>query len=59
LENLVGAKPSKLRLLAAEGRAAAIKLGAGRRREYIDEQLLPLHPITLQTAYLAGQIEGQ
>jgi predicted nucleic acid-binding protein len=32
-----------------------------RRREYVDEliQLLPLQPITLQTAYLAGQIEGQ
>jgi tRNA(fMet)-specific endonuclease VapC len=32
-----------------------------RRREYIDEliNLLPLHPITLQTAYLVGQIEGQ
>ena len=32
-----------------------------RRREYIDElvTLLPLHPITLQTAYLVGQIEGQ
>ncbi len=32
-----------------------------RRREYIDElvKLLPLHPITLQTAYLVGQIEGQ
>jgi tRNA(fMet)-specific endonuclease VapC len=32
-----------------------------RRREYIDElvKLLPLHPITLQTGYLVGQIEGQ
>jgi tRNA(fMet)-specific endonuclease VapC len=32
-----------------------------RRREYIDElvKLVPLHPITLQTAYLIGQIEGQ
>jgi hypothetical protein len=32
-----------------------------RRREYIDElvTLLPLHPITLQTAYLVGQIEGR
>ena len=32
-----------------------------RRREYIDElvKLVPLHPITLQTAYLVGQIEGQ
>jgi len=32
-----------------------------RRREYIDElvNLVPLHPVTLQTAYLVGQIEGQ
>jgi predicted nucleic acid-binding protein len=32
-----------------------------RRREYIDElvNLMPLHPVTLQTAYLVGQIEGQ
>jgi predicted nucleic acid-binding protein len=32
-----------------------------RRREYIDEliKLVPLHPITLETAYLVGQIEGQ
>ena len=32
-----------------------------RRREYIDElvELLPLHPITLRTARLVGQIEGQ
>jgi predicted nucleic acid-binding protein len=32
-----------------------------RRREYIDElvKLVPLHPVTLQTAYLVGQIEGQ
>jgi tRNA(fMet)-specific endonuclease VapC len=32
-----------------------------RRREYIDElvKLLPLHPITLQTGYLLGEIEGQ
>jgi predicted nucleic acid-binding protein len=35
--------------------------GSHRRREYIDEliKLLPLHPITLQTGYLVGQIEGQ
>jgi len=32
-----------------------------RRREYIRElvELIPVHPITLQTAYLIGQIEGQ
>ena len=32
-----------------------------RRREYIEElvNLVPLHPVTLQTAYLVGQIEGQ
>ena len=32
-----------------------------RRREYIDQLvgLLPLHPITLQTGYLVGQMEGQ
>jgi tRNA(fMet)-specific endonuclease VapC len=32
-----------------------------RRREYIQElvDLLPLQPVTLQTAYLVGQIEGQ
>jgi predicted nucleic acid-binding protein len=32
-----------------------------RRREFIDElvKLLPFHAITLQTAYLVGQIEGQ
>ncbi len=32
-----------------------------RRREHIQELvgLIPLHPITLQTAYLVGQIEGQ
>ena len=32
-----------------------------RRREFVDElvKLMPLHPVTLQTAYLAGQIEGQ
>ena len=32
-----------------------------RRRDYIQELvgLVPLHPITLQTAYLVGQIEGQ
>lgn len=32
-----------------------------RRRQYIEElvSLIPLHPITLQTAWLAGQIEGQ
>jgi tRNA(fMet)-specific endonuclease VapC len=32
-----------------------------RRREYVEElvDLLPLHPITLRTAYLVGQIEGE
>ena len=32
-----------------------------RRREYIEElvNLVPLHPVTLQTGYLVGQIEGQ
>ena len=32
-----------------------------RRRGYVEEliSLIPLHPITLQTAYLAGQLEGQ
>ena len=32
-----------------------------RRREYIQElvNLVPLRPITLETAYLVGQIEGQ
>ena len=32
-----------------------------RRREYIEElvSLVPLHPVTLETAYLVGQIEGQ
>ena|ERR1700722_20225192 len=32
-----------------------------RRREYIQEliNLVPLHPVTLETAYLVGQIEGQ
>src|SRR5713101_2800395 len=32
-----------------------------RRREYIQElvDLIPVHPVTLQTAYLVGQIEGQ
>jgi predicted nucleic acid-binding protein len=32
-----------------------------RRREYIEElvNLVPLHPITLQTGYLVGQIEDQ
>ena len=32
-----------------------------RRREYIRElvDLIPIHPITVQTAYLVGQIEGQ
>ena len=32
-----------------------------RRREYIEElvTLVPLHPVTLQTGYLVGQIEGQ
>ena len=31
-----------------------------RRREYIEElvNLVPLHPVTLQTGYLVGQIEG-
>jgi tRNA(fMet)-specific endonuclease VapC len=32
-----------------------------RRREYIEElvNLVPLHPVTLRTAYLVGQIEGE
>lgn len=32
-----------------------------RRREFVNEivELLPLHPIGLQTGYLVGQIEGQ
>jgi predicted nucleic acid-binding protein len=32
-----------------------------RRREYIQElvNLVPLYPITLRTAYMVGQIEGQ
>jgi predicted nucleic acid-binding protein len=32
-----------------------------RRHAYIEElvNLVPLHPVTLQTAYLVGQIEGQ
>lgn len=32
-----------------------------RRREYIDElvKLVSLHPITIRTAYLVGQIEGE
>jgi predicted nucleic acid-binding protein len=32
-----------------------------RRREYVDElvTLIPLRPITLQAAYMVGQIEGQ
>jgi predicted nucleic acid-binding protein len=32
-----------------------------RRREDIEElvNLVPLHPVTLQTGYLVGQIEGQ
>jgi predicted nucleic acid-binding protein len=32
-----------------------------RRREYIEElvNLVPLHPVTLQTGYLVGQIQGQ
>jgi tRNA(fMet)-specific endonuclease VapC len=32
-----------------------------RRREYIRElvDLIPVHPITVQTAYLVGQIDGQ
>lgn len=35
--------------------------GSQRRRAYIQElvELVPLHPVTLQTAYLLGQIEGQ
>ena len=32
-----------------------------RRREYIQElvDLAPVHPVTLQTSYLVGRIEGQ
>ncbi len=32
-----------------------------RRREYIQElvDLVPVHPVTVRTAYLVGQIEGQ
>ena len=32
-----------------------------RRREYIEElvSLVPVHPVTNQTAWLVGQIEGQ
>ncbi|HUS05813.1 MAG TPA: PIN domain-containing protein [Bryobacteraceae bacterium] len=32
-----------------------------RRREYIEElvSLVPVHPVTKQTAWLVGQIEGQ
>ncbi len=32
-----------------------------RRRDYIQElvNLVPLHPVTVETAYLVGQIEGQ
>lgn len=32
-----------------------------RRREYIEElvNLIPVHPVTTQTAWLAGKIEGQ
>src|SRR5919108_728265 len=34
---------------------------SARRRAYIQElvDLVPVHPVTLQTAYLVGQIEGQ
>jgi len=34
---------------------------AQRRREYIEEliNLVPVHPMTKQTAWLVGQIEGQ
>ncbi len=41
-------------------RAKTPELGR-QRREYISKlvDLIPLHPITLRTAYLAGQIEGQ
>jgi predicted nucleic acid-binding protein len=32
-----------------------------RRREYIEEmvRLIPFHPITIETAYVVGKIEGQ
>ena len=32
-----------------------------RRRDYIQElvELVPFHPVTIETAYLVGQIEGQ
>lgn len=32
-----------------------------RRREYVEElvSLIPVHPVTSRTAWLAGQIEGQ
>ena len=41
-------------------RARTPKVGQ-RRRQYIEElvNLVPLHPVTLQTGYLVGQIEGQ
>ena len=41
-------------------RARTPKVGQ-RRRQYIEElvKLVPLHPVTLQTGYLVGQIEGQ
>jgi hypothetical protein len=31
-----------------------------RRREYIDElvRLVPLHPVTLRTGYLVGELQG-
>jgi predicted nucleic acid-binding protein len=37
------------------------RLSSARRRQYIEElvNLVPLHPVTLQTGYLVGQIEGQ
>lgn len=38
-----------------------ITLFFSMKPQYIEEpvKLVPLHPITLRTAYLAGQIEGQ
>jgi predicted nucleic acid-binding protein len=40
---------------------ARIPEASQRRREYVQElvSLVPLHPITVETAYLVGQIEGQ
>ena len=40
---------------------AKTPLDAQRRREYIEElvSLVPVHPATKETAWLAGQIEGQ